>query len=299
MRFIVPFKNICEVKRGALIKYMNNDYGKQEVQEKILEIACEIKNLCEKHNIEYYISDGSCLGAVRHGGFIPWDDDFDMMMTYDNYKKFAEIAKRELSEPFFYQDTETDPNYRSVFAKVRNSDTTFIEDALSHIKMNHGIYVDIFILSGVPDNFILKNIQRFAGFMWFFLQEFIAPRKNKLKKAICSAVFSVIDFFHIRKPLIELFKSIYLHYKPENCRTWTYSMGKFNYNQTTMDSSIIGKPIDIDFEGIRFSTVEFPEQYCKHLYGDYMTPPPEDNRSDKVHAERFDTNKSYREYMNV
>lgn len=278
---------------------MNNDYGKQEIQEKILEIACVIKDLCEKHNIEYYISDGSCLGAVRHGGFIPWDDDFDMIMTYDNYKKFAEVAKRELKEPFFYQDTDTDPHYHSVFAKVRNSDTTFIEEAFSHLPINHGIYVDIFIASGVPDNKILKLIQRLSGFLWFFFQEFIAPRKNKVKKAICSAVFSVVDFLHLRRPLIKLFKSIYLHFNTSDCKTWTYSMGKFNYNQTTMDSSIIGKPSDIMFEGIPFKTVEHPDKYCEHLYGDYMTPPPEENRGDRIHAEKYDVNRSYREYINV
>lgn len=278
---------------------MDTNYGKQEVQEKILEIACEIKHLCEKHNIEYYISDGSCLGAVRHGGFIPWDDDFDMIMTYENYKKFAEVAKKELPEPFFYQDTQTDPNYRSVFAKVRNSDTTFIEENFKHIKMNHGIYVDIFIVVGVPSNAILKNLQRLSGFMWFFLQEFISPRRNKLKKAICSAVFGIVDFLHIRKFLINRCKNFYLSFPAEKYDVWSYSMGKFNYNQTTMDAKIIGRPKDILFEGITFKTVEHPHEYCEHLYGDYMTPPPEDKRGDKIHAEIFDTNKSYREYVNI
>lgn len=276
---------------------MDNSYGKQAVQEKILEIACEIKRLCEKHGIPYYISDGSCLGAVRHGGFIPWDDDFDIVMTRENYERFAEIAKKELQAPFFYQDSETDPAYPCVFAKVRNSDTTFIEEDFAHLPINHGIYVDIFYMTGVPDSKFLARWHQFCGFLSFFFKEFTRLRRDGYKQNLCQLAQKTAKFLHLKKSLARFGLRQYCRWPAESCKVVSYSMGKFDYRQTTMERRLFGTPRDILFEGIPFSTVEDPHGYLTHLYGDYMQLPPEESRSKKMHAQRFDTNVSYREYM--
>ena len=276
---------------------MDNSYGKQAVQEKILEIACEIKRLCEKHGIEYYISDGSCLGAVRHGGFIPWDDDFDIVMTRENYDRFAEVAKKELRAPFFYQDTETDPAYPCVFAKVRNSETTFIEEDFAHLPMNHGIYVDIFYLTGVPDGKLPAKIHELGGFLSFFFQEFARVRTPGFKQKLCSAILKITKALHLKKSLARLGLWLNCRWPAASCETVSYSMGKFNYQETTMERRLFGKPQDILFEGVSFSTVEDTHGYLTHLYGDYRQLPPEESRSKRMHAQRFDTNVSYREYL--
>ena len=105
-----------------------NDY-KRDLQLCILDMVKDIDKICKKHNIEYYLAYGSCLGAVRHHGFIPWDDDFDIILKYDQYLKFIDVCKNELDkEKYFVQTPETEPNYYLSFAKIRNIQTTLIEE---------------------------------------------------------------------------------------------------------------------------------------------------------------------------
>lgn len=107
-------------------------------------IAKEIKRICTKHNICYFMSDGTLLGAVRHKGFIPWDDDMDFGMPLEDYKKFLCVAKEELSEDFFLQHVTTDASYILPYAKVRMNGTAVKETVAVDSKMHCGIWVDIF-----------------------------------------------------------------------------------------------------------------------------------------------------------
>ena len=105
------------------------DY-KRSLQLKILEIVKDIDKICKENNIEYYLCYGSCLGAVRHNGFIPWDDDFDIMLKYDDYKRFLKVCEDQLDKSkYFVQTMESDPYYYLSFAKIRNIKTTLIEEA--------------------------------------------------------------------------------------------------------------------------------------------------------------------------
>ena len=130
------------------------------VQEKILETMKYIDKLCRENNIEYYIMGGTALGAVRHGGFIPWDDDLDIFMTPNEYQKFKAVFEKEQSEKFVLQEWKTTKKYLE-YAKVRMNGTTFIEESLKDRKdMHHGIYVDIMILHKVPDSKFIQKLVR-------------------------------------------------------------------------------------------------------------------------------------------
>ena len=101
---------------------------KRDLQLKILDMVKDIDLVCKKHNIKYYLAYGSVLGAVRHQGFIPWDDDFDIMLKLDDYNKFIKACQEDLdSKKYFVQTLETDPNYYLSFGKIRNIQTTLIE----------------------------------------------------------------------------------------------------------------------------------------------------------------------------
>lgn len=119
-----------------------------------LEILEQIVRICEKFDIKYFLMGGSLLGAMRHKGFIPWDDDIDLAMLRKDYERFQAIAAQELKPPFFFQSNMTDPYYRLGFAKVRNSNTAAIYDdeARAHTLANCGLFVDIFPIDGVPDD---------------------------------------------------------------------------------------------------------------------------------------------------
>lgn len=131
-----------------------------------MEILEYFDRLCKKHGLRYFMDYGTLLGAVRHQGFIPWDDDIDVAMFRSDYERLKEIAPREVKEPFFYQNSYTD-GFISAFSKIRDSRTSAIEfpEAVSYI--HQGIYIDIFPLDDVPDkNAMKENIQEIELEVW-------------------------------------------------------------------------------------------------------------------------------------
>ena len=113
-------------------------------------IAREIKRICDENNIKYFIIAGTLLGAVRHGGFIPWDDDMDIGMLREDYEKFLEIAKKDLGDDFFLQTPETDKSYGLNFAKVLLKGTVLMEESTASNNAKKGIFVDIFPFDVAP-----------------------------------------------------------------------------------------------------------------------------------------------------
>ena len=125
-----------------------------------LDILQEIAMICNKHDIKYFAIGGTLLGAVRHKGYIPWDDDLDIAMYREDYNKFCKIAPKELHNPFFFQTEDTDPGYLLRHAKVRNSNTTAILSIQKDkkYKFNQGIFVDIFPLDRIPDDLEERDV---------------------------------------------------------------------------------------------------------------------------------------------
>ena len=129
---------------------------RKKIWEKELDILEKIIKICEENDIKYSLCGGSLLGAIRHKGFIPWDDDIDVCMKREDYSKFLTIAEKELSYPYFVQYSKTEKMYTRGHAQIRNSETTAIlkVETTSYGKNNYnkGIFVDIFPLDNVPDN---------------------------------------------------------------------------------------------------------------------------------------------------
>ncbi len=132
---------------------------KKDLQLKLLEIIEYLDNFWKENAIEYYIVYGSCLGAVRHQGFIPWDDDFDIGMTLENYNKFIKVCKTKLDTTrFFLQTLETESNYSLSFAQLRDINTTLVEESNNNIPITYGVYIDTFPFVGVPKGKIAKKL---------------------------------------------------------------------------------------------------------------------------------------------
>ena len=131
-----------------------------------LDLLDRLQKVCIRHKLKYYACGGTMLGAVRHKGFIPWDDDIDIMMPREDYDRFCEIAPQEFHEPYFFQTEATDPGYLLRHAKIRNSNTAAIQHALSRYQcsFNQGIFIDIFPLDKLPDD---KNeLETYYDRMW-------------------------------------------------------------------------------------------------------------------------------------
>lgn len=115
-----------------------------------LEILQEFVRICQKHDLNYYLIAGTLLGAVRHQGFIPWDDDIDVVMLRKDYDRFAEICKEELDSKYFYQSPDTDPHYFLTYAKLRKNDTEVFEERFQHSEFHKGVFLDVFPLDYCP-----------------------------------------------------------------------------------------------------------------------------------------------------
>lgn len=122
-----------------------------------LEMMIEVDRICAKNDIDYSLDGGTLLGAFRHNGFIPWDDDADICMTRENYNKFFQACQKDLdAKRFFLQEYRTDPYYRWGYSKIRRNDTLFLRAGQEHTKWNMSICIDIFIYDEVPNNSVLR-----------------------------------------------------------------------------------------------------------------------------------------------
>lgn len=122
----------------------------RQLQLEELDILKEFVHICDKYDLGYYLVGGTLLGAVRHSGFIPWDDDIDVAMLRGDYERFAEVCQAELDPQYFYQSSETDPYYFLTYAKIRKNGTEVCEERFSNSKFHKGIFIDIFPLDICP-----------------------------------------------------------------------------------------------------------------------------------------------------
>jgi lipopolysaccharide cholinephosphotransferase len=252
------------------------------VQDVEVSILKEIIKVCSSNDIEYFIVGGTALGAVRHGGFIPWDDDIDIGMTRENYNKFLKLAENQLDKEFFLQTVHTDSDSPFHFAKVRKKGTKFIEYYCRNLNINQGIFVDVFPYDNIPDNNHLKKVQYIKTIILSNL--FIA---KSVKEPSLEAT--------TRKDRIKHITRYSLHYAlkaiPKNLLYKMLDKEIQKYNSINTSSkcyvrtpALIIKneflyPLkNIEFEGMMVCAPYDCHSYLSSQYGDYMKLPPEEKR---------------------
>lgn len=267
----------------------------RSVQEKILETMKFIDKLCREHGIVYYIMGGTALGAVRHGGFIPWDDDLDIFMTPGQYQKFKSVFENTKSEQFVLQEWRTDKRFLE-YAKVRMNGTTFIEENFKNcMDMHHGIYVDIMILHKVPEN---KFIQKMVYYESKFVTLYGLSQRNwKPKSKSQKVVLDSLKFMPCKLMARIAYSHIYRYDGRKDNYKYCYWITPAKFRNGLFDKSFFEKPVDINFEDTNLLGSEKIKEYLEYRYGDYMKLPSEEQRKAAVHAYVFDTEKNYTEYL--
>ena len=250
-----------------------------------LEILKSIIRVCKDNEIEYFIIAGTALGAARHGGFIPWDDDIDIGMTRSNYDKFLSVAQNALGNDLFLQTSTTDLNSPFYFAKVRKNGTRFLEDYCKDIDMHHGIFVDVFPYDNIPDNCLLRREQQLSVRMLYNLY---VSRALKGTSVLQKGFWGKLKVL-VRKTVHYLIVPIPREYffKLLDKKMKIYNNGKTEYKTNLLDRRSSRKAIDdetiyplkeVDFNGILVSTLNRTDVLLTKTYGDYMTMPPKEKR---------------------
>lgn len=267
----------------------------RDIQGKILYIMKYIDKLCRENDIVYYIMGGTALGAVRHGGFIPWDDDLDIFMTPSEYAKFKRAMELDRPDEFVIQEWRTTKNYLE-YAKVRMNGTTFIEENFKDRKdMHHGIYVDIMILHKVPFNkFIQKLVYLESKFVTLYG---LSQRNWKPKTKIQSMILASLKFLPCEFLANISYKRIYGYDDLKTDFKYCYWITPAKFRAGLFDAEFFESPVDIPFEDTVLLGSERIKEYLSYRYGDYMKLPSEQHRKTAVHAYIYDVTKDYTNYI--
>ena len=268
-----------------------------ELQKIEFELFLCFDEICKKLNLNYFLVAGSALGAARHGGFIPWDDDLDVGMYREDYDRFMELAPSLLPEDIFLQNYKTDTQYPYVFAKLRDSNTTFVEKKLSKFDINHGIYIDIFPLDGYPADVYEQKKLDFMKRNYRRLLYCGIDMKRGLKSGTIAFALRVLGY-HKRTVRVLAKYENYISQYPVRTSGVICNHGNRYGKKDYIPREYYGNGIKMIFEGIYVRIPEKYDEYLTCLYGDWRTPPPENERKDIHPCEILDTEKSYINYVN-
>ena len=238
------------------------------------DILKEVDRLCRKYKIKYYLSSGTLLGAVRHKGYIPWDDDMDIEMLRDDYEKFKQIALKEMDKKYFWQDVYTDKHFGYVFAKIKINGTKYIEEMAVKNKAHNGIYIDIFPIDRFSGNqFDFKKIV-FLRMLLLIKNKYIIKADTLFKKIELIGL-KLINPFVTRNLLIKIINTIIKKNKKGKYLT-NYSTVFFNKN--IRENEWYKNTVELEFEGSKFMGPSGYDEILTFLYGNYMQLPPVEKR---------------------
>lgn len=266
----------------------NKNIGLKDIQAAALKILVEFVHICDENDLTYYISGGTFLGAVRHHGFIPWDDDVDVAMPRRDYNKFLKIASKKLDPQYSLVHYKLKKNVIHYSAKIEDNSFQLI-DSTASIPRKVNLWIDIFALDGLPDDPLKCKIHKFRvlalrGLFKLSLFDQIVMQSNHdrpwYENAII-AVAKVVNFSKILDPykrMAALDKALskYDFYKSKYIMNF---MGSYKFKSIMDRKAIYAEGALYDFEKYKFNAPKNYDRYLKQIYGDYMKLPPEDKRN--------------------
>lgn len=253
-------------------------YDIRDLQMRGIPLLDEVDRVCREHGLRYYIIAGTLLGAVRHKGYIPWDDDIDIALMRDDYDKLVKHSDEWFRKPYSIMVHTRDPKYPKFFGKLEDRSTTLVESF--YLGYAGGVYMDIFPLDDVPDNKLLRNLH-FYNFNILRRMLYIAY-KSPYKHGLT-----------IGTPFVWLFQKVFsrrwLHKKAQAVMTQYHGHKNCHYVMTHDDGtraypkSVFGKPTLVEFEHHRYCAPTVPDGFLSVLYGNYMQLPPVEQRRAHYH----------------
>ena len=249
------------------LKFPHEHQGRlNAIQQLLLGYLLEVDRICKKHNIKYYLGGGTLLGAARHKGFIPWDDDVDIMMLREDYDKFLEVAPDELPEGVILQDPKKDKNSFYCYAKLRLTDTVFSTDFSKHHKnTENGFAFDIFCHDKTANSKLGQKLHSQLTLFW------LAMVFNKWNHRKVDNFLK--NIFPLRFSMFMLLRTLEMFKHKKNAKFlydgMGYSVGKGGFDKTWLDDEI-----RVEFNGEMLPVPSKYHEYLTNHYGNYMELAP-------------------------
>lgn len=275
----------------------------RQIQEVQLEILKAIIQICKNHDIHYVAFGGTCLGAVRHKGFIPWDDDIDILMSREDYERFNKIANSELPQ-YIRLHTPEDLSWPGIYiAKVFNENTTCIEKARFQLGLyNEGIFVDLMVLDGVPENRLERKVILCANIFLYNLSYFLSYKLEHVKRTsskifwiLASPIKPLLSLFIKDRYLIPLHERLYRKYKLKECSTVSFNWS-VRGSKRYFPASLFLETVELPFEDTFITCPKDFDTYLRSHYGDYMQLPSEEEQNNGHNFCVVDLNHPYKDY---
>lgn len=265
------------------------------LQKKTLELLRCFISICRKLDLTYYLVCGSALGAKKYGGFIPWDDDIDVALFREDYEILLREAPALLPEHLFLQDYRSEPAFPAIFAKLRDSSTTFLETSAAKLPINHGIYIDIFPLDGYPSQ---RREQRLLEIKKQCYRRLLSaafePNRPWKKLALLPLRLCGV---HRRTQKIAAAYTRMIRCYPARQSAVAANHGNWQGKLDYCPTEYFGTGTPGTFEGLAVTLPSQVDSYLRQKYGDYEKDPPRSEQIGHHYHLILDTENSYRTYL--
>ena len=287
---LTMFTLYIKARRGETEKlwFVDGHDGKlPSIHEQLLRILCEVDRICKKHGIRYFLAGGTLLGAVRHQGFIPWDDDLDVMMLRRDYDRFMEVVREELSDAFFLQTPDTDPGCHYLISKIRLIDTVFSSEFLTRYpQLHNGLFVDIIAQDHTANHPLIQKLHMKLSLL---ARGLVFKKWSGASAAEINKAYVIFDLIKKILPItvLERFQNYVLRmFNGKKDRRFLYDSMGINIAKGVYPAQWLSDSVELTFEGKLFPVPVGYDAYLKYLYGEYRNLPPVSRRK-TVHDVRI------------
>lgn len=277
------------------------DVPVQQIQNKMLDILVYFKEFCYKNGLKFTLCGGTCLGAVRHGGFIPWDDDVDVFMLREDYEKLQELWEKnaDTSRYSCVRSNETINIHHSA-TEIKDNHTTFINRHSVDSDINHGLMIDVIPIDGVAESGLKRFLQMMDSMIYCcFNFQRLPEHKGKLTYYATKIALGVFRTPGIRYKIWKSAERRLARYGTESCAQVASFGEGASIMRMRFPTEWFRNPVDVDFEGHPMPVPSNVDEYLRISFGDYMQLPPEGDRVARHSAVFVDLENSYTKYKGI